>query len=157
MIGENVLDLGGRARGAFVAGTADPVIAPQPYASPADFAAQYPTPLDPNEVIAMCSEITLLGQIPDEMTALKQHTWRELNTLAFTSGSAYVSFADGECPEEYTHDGTNTTVTLKNIGAKKSLSISDIIHSRAVASAYNGVGINNLVPPLGSFEGLPGS
>ena len=104
----------------------DPVTLPRPYVAPTDFAAQSPTPLDPTEIIAMCEEVTLLQSIPREGTALKEHTWRELNSLAFTSGSSYIAFADGECPEEYTHDGSNTTVTLKNLGAKKSLSISDI-------------------------------
>lgn len=157
MYGERVLNMASNAKQAFQLGVADPVITPQPYASPADFAAQYPTPLDPNEVIAMCSEVTLLGVIPDEETALKEHTWRELNTLAFTSGSSAISFADGECPSEYTHDGNNTTVVLKNIGAKKSLSFSDLKHSAAVAGNFRGVGINRLVAPLGAFEGLPGT
>ncbi len=75
--------------------------------------------------------------------------------MAFTSGSSYVAFADGECPEEYTHDGANTTVDIKNIGAKKSLSIRDIMHSHAVALG-NWHGINTLVGGLPSSEGLPG-
>lgn len=133
----------------------DPVILPQPYASPADFAAQYPVPLDPTEVITMCEEITMLGAIPEEDYALKQYTWRELSSLAFTSGSTYIGFADGECPEEYTHDGDNQTITLKNIGAKKTLSDSDIKHSMAVAAA-NWHGINKLNSPFPSSEGMPG-
>ena len=133
----------------------DPVILPQPYASPGDFAAQYPVPLDPTEVIAMCEEITMLGAIPEEDYALKQFTWRELTSLAFTSGSTYIGFADGECPEEYTHDGANKTITLKNIGAKKTLSDSDIKHSMAVAAA-NWHGINRLNSPFPSSEGMPG-
>lgn len=154
--GEKVLDLGGgNGDQAFVARTTDPLILPQPYASPADFAAQYPTPLDTTEIIAMCEEVTAWQAIPEQMTSLQQETWRELNSLAFTSGSAYISFADGECPEEYTHDGTNTTVTLKNIGAKKSLSESDIMHSAAVAAA-NWNGINRLVGGVPSSEGVPG-
>ena len=158
LAGEKILDMGGG--GSFVADeltrrTTDPVILPQPYASPADFAAQYPTPLDPTEIVAMCEEITAWQALEEEGTALKQHTWRELNELAFTSGSAYISFADGECPEEYSHDGDNTTVTLKNIGAKKSLSISDIMHSQAVA-ASDWHGINRLVGGIPSGEGVPG-
>jgi len=139
----------------WVARATDPVIAPQPYSSPADFAAQYPTPLDTTELIAMCEEVTVLQTIPEIGTGLKQELWRELNELAFTSGSSYISFADGECPEEYSHDGDNTTVTLKNIGAKKTLSISDIMHSAAVASA-NWNGINSLVGAFPSSEGMPG-
>ena len=155
---EKVLNLGSDAgkEPAFVSKTTDPLILPQPYASPTDFAAQYPTPLDTTEFIAMCEEITVLQVIPEERTGLKQHTWRELNELAFTSGSSYISFADGECPEEFYHDGDNTTVTLKNIGAKKSLSISDIMHSRAVASAgWNG--INNMIGGFAAGEGMPGA
>jgi len=151
--GEVVLDLADG--GSFVQRTQDPVILPYPYASPGDFAAQYPTPLDPTEIIAMCEELSMWQALSEEMTALKQHTWRELNSMAFTSGSAYISFADGECPEEYTHDGDNTTVTLKNIGAKKTLSISDIMHSKAVAAA-GWHGINRLVGGLASGEGAPG-
>ena len=158
--GERVLDLGGSHGQEFeseiaVQRTTDPVILPQPYVSPADFAAQYPTPLDPTEVIAMCEEITVWQALPEETTALQAYTWRELNSLAFTSGSAYISFADGACPEEYTHDGENTTVPLKNIGAKKTLSISDIMHSRAVAGA-NWHGINQLVGAIPAGEGVPG-
>jgi hypothetical protein len=156
--GERVLDLGGGDgvfRSEAVERTTDPVILPQPYASPADFAAQYPTPLDPTEILAMCEEISVWQAIPEQMTQLKEHTWREMNSLAFTSGSAYIAFADGECPEEYTHDGSNTTVTLKNLGAKKTLSVSDIMHSRAVAGA-NWHGINRLVGGAPWGEGAPG-
>jgi hypothetical protein len=133
----------------------DPAILPQPYSTPGDFSAQYPTPLDPTEIIAMCDEVTLTQVIPEESTSLKQHTWREMTSLEFTSGSSYIAFADGECPEEYEHDGSNTTVTLKNLGAKKSLSLSDIKHSQAVAAA-NWHGINQLVGPGADGEGMPG-
>jgi hypothetical protein len=135
--------------------TTDPVILPQPYAQPADFAAQYPTPLDPTEILDLCEEITLLQALPEDSTDLNAHLWREMTSLAFTSGSAYIAFADGECPEEYTHDGSNQTVTLKNIGAKKTLSYRDIKHSAAVAGA-NWHGINTLNGPFPSSEGLPG-
>jgi len=154
--GSPVLDLaGGNGASSFVQRATDPVILPQPYSSPADFAAQYPTPLDPLEVIAMCEELSLYQAIPEDFTSLQALTWRELNELAFTSGSAYISFADGECPEEYKHDGDNRTITLKNIGAKKTLGISDIMHSRAVA-ASNWHGINKLLGPTPAGEGMPG-
>lgn len=157
--GEKVLNLGNEGGKSYaaeplVARATDPVLSPA-YSTPGDFAAQYPTPLDPTEIIAMCEEISLWQALPEEGTALKEHTWRELNELAFTSGSSYISFADGACPEEFSHDGDNTTVTLKNIGAKKSLGISDIMHSRAVAAA-NWNGINRLVAPLPAGQGLPG-
>jgi len=155
--GEPVLNLGeGAAKEkAFVSKTTDPVILPQPYSQPADFTAQYPTPLDPTEVIAMCEEVTLLQAIPEIGTSLNSYTWREMTSLEFTSGSSYIAFADGECPEEYTHDGDNTTVNIKNIGAKKTLSIRDIMHSTAVARA-GWHGINTLVGGFPTGEGVPG-
>lgn len=160
--GGAVIDPAAMVQQAMVMRTTDPLVLPQPYASPADFAAQYPTPLNTTEIIAMCEEVNALQNIPENPNGpfmLKAETWRELNSLAFTSGSAYVSFADGECPEEYTHNGANTTITLKNIGAKKSLSVSDLIHSQAVAGMAMGgfgVGINRLVGPAPSTQGIPG-
>lgn len=137
--------------GVFVQRATDPVVSN--VATPIDFAAQFPTPLDPTEVIAMCEEVSLLNAIPEKPTGLQQEIWRELNELAFTSGSNYIAFADGACPEEYYHDGDNTTVNLKNIGVKKSLTISDIIHSMAVING--GSGITRLLGPF-SNGGLPG-
>lgn len=153
-----VLNLGADANveKAFVTKTTDPVILPQPYVQPTDFTAQYPTPLDTTEIIALCEEVTLLQAIPEVGTSLSAHTWREMTSLALTSGSNYLAFADGECPEEYTHGGANTTVDIKNIGAKKTLSVRDIMHSTAVASA-GWHGINTLVGPAPSGEGLPGA
>lgn len=149
---EKVLDLAAGG-GAFVSKQSDPVMANA--ATPGDFAAQYPQPIDTTEIVAMCDEISVWQALPEKFTGLKAETWRELNELAFTSGSSYISFADGACPEEYAHDGDNMTVTLKNIGAKKSLTLSDIMHSAAVASAgWNG--INRLIGPGGSSEGMPG-
>jgi len=138
---------------AMVQRTTDPVA---PNASlPGDFAAQYPTPLDTTELLAMCEEVSVLRYIPEHRTGLKQETYREMDELAFTSGSAYLSFADYACPEPYEHDGDNVTITLKNIGAYKALGISDIMHSQAVASA-NWNGINNLVGPFPGGQGFPG-
>lgn len=157
MSGETVLNLGADAQNerAFVAKATDPLVLPQPYVTPADFAAQYPQPLDTTELIALCEEVNMLRSIPDIGTSLKAETWRELTSLAFVSGSSYIAFADGECPEYYSHDGANKTVNIKNIGAKKSLSIRDIKHSMAVASA-NWNGINSLVGGFPSGEGMPG-
>ena len=154
---DKVLNLGADAAGepVFEQKTTDPVILPQPYSKPGDFAAQYPQPLDPTEIIAMCEEVTLLQAIPTQTTALNAHLWREMTSLEFTSGSAYIAFADGECPEEYTHDGGNLSVNIKNIGAKKTLSYRDIKHSSAVAGS-NWHGINTLVDGFPAGEGLPG-
>jgi hypothetical protein len=148
--GELVADVAGN--GAFVSRSTDPAISN--VATPSDFLSQFPTPLDPTEVIAMCEEINLINNIPDIGTGLQQEIWRELNSLAFTSGSTYIAFADGTCPEEYSHDGTNTTLNLKNIGAKKSLTISDILHSIAVTQG--GAGIRNLLGGFVGSYGLPG-
>lgn len=139
---------------AFVERQSDPNISPA-YSTPSDFAAQWATPLDPTEVIAMAEEVSAYKFIPQMSGMLKEETWRELTSLAFTSGSAYVSFADGTCPEEYSHGGSNTTVTLKTQGAKRSLGISDIMHSQFVASLPMG-GINNMTAPVSNFQGLPG-
>lgn len=152
---EQVLNLGtdAGAEKAFVNRATDPVVSN--VGTPIDFAAQYPTPLNTEELVAMCEEISLWRALPEKRTSLKEETWRELNELAFTSGSSYISFADGACPEEYYHDGDNQTVTTKWIGAKKSLTISDIMHSAAVAAAdWNG--INQLVGGFASGQGLPG-
>lgn len=122
---------------------------------PADFAAQYPTPLDTTEILAMCEEVSMYKFLPEQPTGLKQETYREMTSLAFTSGSTATTFADYNCPEPYEHDGSNTTVTLKNLGAYKAIGISDIIHSRAVAAA-NWNGINTLVGAAPGGAGWPG-
>jgi len=138
---------------AFVARATDPVTAN--VATPGDFTAQFPTPLDPTEILTLCEEVTLLQAIPEQRTGLKQETWREMTSLAFTSGSNYIAFTDGACPEEYTHDGSNQTVDLKNLGAKKSLTLSDIMHSAAVVTG--GAGIEALLGGYASGQGLPGA
>ena len=162
MNGEVVLNLGQGGDRSFQAGVVqranDPIMSPQP-ATPIDFAAQFPQPLDTTELIVMCEELGLWKSIPERPTSLKAETWRELNELAFSSGSSYISFADGGCPEEYYHDGDNSTITLKNIGAHKSLTLSDILHSAAVSSmsiGAQGVGINRLVGGFAFSEGMPG-
>jgi hypothetical protein len=68
-----------------------------------------------------------------------------------SAGSNYIAFPDGACPEEYAHNGENKTVDLKNIGAKKSLMISDIMHSIASTGA-----IQSLLGPFPASSGLPG-
>lgn len=164
MNGEVILNLGATAEKSFVSGQPvveranDPIMSPQA-TTPIDFAGQFPQPLDTTELVAMCEELGAWRAIPERETALKAETWRELNELAFTSGSSYISFADGACPEEYYHDGDNKTTTLKNIGAHKGLTISDILHSAAVSSmslGRYGVGINRLVGGFSASEGVPG-
>lgn len=147
-----VLDL--ETGGNMVQRATDPLINPA-YVQPVDFTEQYPTPLDTTEILRLCEEVSLLQAIPTIRTNLSVFSWREMTALAFTgSSTSQLSFADGYCPEEYYHDGENQTVTIKNIGAKKNLSIRDIMHSRAVAGM--GQGINQLVGGFPAGEGLPG-
>lgn len=152
---EIMQDLGNGGGGApMIERSSDPVITPA-YSTPGDFSAQWATPLDPTEVLAMAEETSLYKYIPALRGMLKEETWREMNSLAFTSGSSYISFADGTCPEEFAHSGSNTTISLKTQGAKKSLGISDIMHSQFVASLPMG-GINKMLGAVSAFEGLPG-
>ncbi|MHA2246915.1 MAG: hypothetical protein ACXADY_18365 [Candidatus Hodarchaeales archaeon] len=154
-----ILNLGADAvqEPAFVQKATDPVVSN--VATPGDFAAQFPQPLNTNEIIAMCEEVNLWRSLPEIPNSLNAETYREMNEMAFTSGSSYVAFTDGECPEEYEHDGDNTTISHKNIGAKKSLTIRDIMHSAAVVGMSQGrfgVGISDMVGAFPSGEGLPG-
>ena len=110
MAGEFMLDLG-QSNSAWGMGQVNSRIDPfvrrasdaiNPLATtPVDFSAQFPQPLDTTELVTMCEEIGLWKALPEIPTALQAETWRELNSLAFTSGSAYISFADGACPEEF--------------------------------------------------------
>jgi len=158
---ESILNLGGGERvfdESMVRRASDPIFPIAP-STPVDFAAQFPQPLDTTELVAMCEELSLWQNLPEQFTSLKAETWRELNELAFTSGSSYISFADGACPEAFYHDGDNQTTNLKNIGAYKSLTISDILHSAAVSSMSvggQGVGINRLVGGFAFGQGVPG-
>lgn len=137
----------------FVPRATDPVLPDA--ALPADFAAQFPNPLDPTEIITKCEELGVYKAIPEERTGLKVHTWRELNYLDFTlTGTVYLAFADYACPENYTHDGDNSYVNLKNMGVRKALGVSDIMHS--AASIRAGYGINQLVGGFPAGEGEPG-
>lgn len=131
----------------------DPNILPQPYVTPGDFAAQFATPLDTTELITLCEETGLYRALPEVVADTHTELWRELNELEFTSGCAMIAFEPGGCPEEFRHDGDNRSVALKHIGAKKTLSESDIRHSMGSIAA--GYGIRELV---GGFNdgGLPG-
>jgi hypothetical protein len=158
MTQELVYDLAAvAAGGAETFRATDPLVNPNPYASPGDFAAQYPTPVDTTELIAMCEEVTALQWLmaTEEVQGLKQITWRELNELAFTSGSVGISFADGDCPNEFRADGDPTSYDLKNIGAKKTLTLSDILHSAASRAAGYGMAAIGGTTPWG--EGIPGA
>src|SRR5512146_259515 len=98
---ETILDLNDPKHKAVFKAT-DPVVSN--VATPGDFAAQFPTPLDPTELLAICEEISVLQVIPEYRTGLKAYSWREMDDLDLQSGSMnYSTFADGACPEEYEH------------------------------------------------------
>lgn len=154
---EVILDaatVGNGQPGAFVQQATDPTQVAANVVTPADFAAQFATPLDQTELLAMCEEVNMLRAIPEYNTNLKTYSWREMTSLAFTSGSSKRTFADGVCPEEFVHDGGNKSIDLKNVGAKKSLTLSDIKHS--LGSIQAGYGINRLMGGWDGSEGLPG-
>lgn len=156
MNGEIIKNMGADAAVEPVFRAADPVISPQPYASPADFTAQYPQPLDTTEILTLCEEVSVYNFLPEKRTALNAELWREMTSLVLSSGSSNaLAFADGACPEEYTHNGENKQVDNKNFGVKKTLSVREIMHSAAVASA-NWNGINTLVAGAPAGDGLPG-
>lgn len=131
----------------------DPNILPQPYVSPGDFLAEFAVPLDTTELITLCDETGLYRALPQVVKDTQVESWRELNELEFVSGCNFIAFEPGGCPEEFRHDGDNRTETLRHLGAKKTLSESDVRHSMGSIAA--GYGIRELV---GGFNdgGLPG-
>jgi len=147
---DEILNLGVDANVApsFVSKATDPVLPGA--ATPSDFSAVYPTPVDVTELLAMCDEVSLWKALPEERTMLHTYIWRETNELAFAPTKT-VSFANGECPEDFAHDGDNRTVSLKWLGARKTLTDSDIMHS--MGSIASGYGMRQLV---GGTESMPG-
>lgn len=134
---------------------ADPVISTTQAFTPSQFDFQYPQPLDPLEVMAVCEEVGVLNAIPEKRTQLKVELWMELTNLFMdvSNGGQYIAFADGECPEEFEETGTYHQVTLKNLGVKESLTISDIMHSAAISGAG---GIAALLGAFPASEREPG-
>ncbi len=135
----------------------DPSILPQPYASPADFTNEFGVPVDTTELIALCEETSLYQAIPEVINGSNTESWREVTALAFLSGTNYIAFEAGGCPEEYSNTSEGRTVGKKHIGAKKTLSESDITHS--VASIAAGYGMRELIGPAAAHtaygEGIP--
>lgn len=123
--------------------TTDPVVLLQPYSQPGDFTAQYPQPLDPTEVLTLCEEIKTWQALPEVVTPTNADSWREMDELEFTGDGADNDgfFAKGACPDTYSHDGDNQSVTRMYIGGQQTLSYEDIKHSLAVAS-IQGLGIS---------------
>jgi len=132
--------------------TTDPVFSHTQPLTPPTFNMQYPQPLDPTEVMALCEEISAVRNIPVKPIALKTEFWMETTNVYMDAGQ-YAFFADGECPEEYTQTGTYDHVDLKNYGVKKSLTVMDIKHSAAIAGAG---GINRLLGMFPAGEREPG-
>jgi hypothetical protein len=132
--------------------TTDPVFSHTQPLTPPTFNMQYPQPLDPLEIMALCEEISAVRNIPVKHTELKTEMWMETTNLYMDAGQ-YGFFPDGECPEEYTETGTYDTTTLKNYGVKKTLTLMDIADSRAIAGQG---GINALLGAFPSGEREPG-
>lgn len=123
----------------------DPMILPQPYSRPTDFTTEFGVPVDTTEIIALCEEISMYNSLPEVINGSNTESWLEMNALYFTGGQNYVAFENGGCPEEYTANTVNRTIAKKHIGAKKTLSQSDITHS--IASIAAGYGVAALVGP----------
>ncbi len=121
--------------------------------TPQLFNMQYPQPLDPMEVIALCEEVSAVRNIPVVEIGTKDDFWLEETNLYMDAGQ-YMFFPDGDCPEEYTSTGTYHVTRLKNMGVKKSLTLMDIKHSLTVSGM--GAGIGNLLSGFPSGEGEPG-
>lgn len=134
---------------------ADPIISPQPYYSPADFATEFGVPVNTTEIMALCEEISMWDALPEIVNGSKSDSWLEMNALYFTGGQNYIAFENGGCPEEYTASSVNRTTNKKHIGAKKTLSQSDIVHSMASIAA--GYGVSALVGPTTGFSDGPAS
>jgi len=140
------------AKGELIEKTVDPVFSHTQPLQPPTMNMQYPQPLDPLEIMELCEEISAVRNIPVERTELHTELWMEITNLYMDAGQ-YMFFADGECPEEFTETGTYHTTYLKNYGVKKSLTLSDIKHTAAIA------GRGGVAALLGSFptgEGEPG-
>lgn len=132
----------------------DPVILPQPMTRPTDFTLEFGVPVDTTEIIAMCEEVSAYNAIPEVVNGSNTESWLEMNALYFTGGQNFVAFENGGCPEDYTANTVNRTTSKKHLGAKKSLSESDLRHS--IASIAAGYGVNMLVGPT-SFNEQPGT
>ena len=87
--GEPVANMDPSGPPAFVATqrATDPVMGT--VTTPVDFAAQFPNPLDPTEVITKCEDLGVWAAIPEIRTGLKTYTWRELNAIDFTATGVY--------------------------------------------------------------------
>lgn len=125
----------------------DPVTLLVPYTQPGDFAAQYPQPLDPTEILTECEEINVWRALEEVVTPFNADQWREMTDIDFATATGLLNdgfFEKGGCPDRITASGGNITVTRRFIGAQQTLSYEDIQHSAAVA-AIRGLGISRLM------------
>jgi hypothetical protein len=125
----------------------DPVVLLQPYSAPSDFAAQYPQPLDPTEILTECEEINVWKALPEKVTPFNADQWREMTDLDFATAAGLANdgfFQKGGCPDRITASGENISVTRMYIGASQTLAFEDITHSAAVA-AVKWLGISRLL------------
>lgn len=126
---------------------ADPVILdPGAGLTPSDLANEFGTPVDTTEIIALCEETSMLQALPEVVNGSKIESWREMSALVNCSGTAYIGFTAGECPDFICDTtGTPSTVDKKHIGKMQSLTESDIKHS--IASIAAGYGVRELIGP----------
>lgn len=128
----------------------DPLIAGTPPYRANDFTLEFGVPVDTTEIMALCEEISLYDGLPEVINGANTDSWLEMNALYFTGGQNFVAFGNGECPEEYTSNTVNRTVAKKHLGAKRTLSQSDIVHSMASIAA--GYGVSALVGPTAAWD-----
>lgn len=127
----------------------DPVVLLQPYVAPTDFAAEYPQPIDPTEILTLCDEISVYQALPEVVSDTNQDLWREMNAIDFTGAGVANDgfFLKGGCPDPVARGGENRYVTRMYIGAQSTLVYEDIKHSAAVAG-MTGLGINAISTQL---------
>jgi hypothetical protein len=108
--------------------------------TPADLAYEFGTPIDVTEIIALCEETGLYTALPEVINGSKYESWRELESLVNCSGTAYISFSPGDCPDFMCNTtGAPKQVEKKHIGKMTTLTESDIQHSIASIAAGYGV------------------
>lgn len=126
----------------------------------ADFDLLYPVLLDPTEIWALCSEVSVAQFIPELEHPLLSYSWYEFSEMHLASGTFqnYLGFDDmgGDCPETYKDDGDPKSVDIKSLGVYKSLAERAIIHANAVMSTYGG-GTNRVAGVANPVNTLPGT
>jgi hypothetical protein len=126
--------------------TTDPVIAQPASITPADLAYEFGTPIDTTEIIALCEDTGLYTALPEVINGSKTESWREMTSLVNCSGTSYLAFTAGQCPDFMCNTtGAPKTVDKMHIGKMTTLTESDIQHS--IASIAAGYGVRQLLGP----------